>query len=780
MGRDRSAWSLKPINLFPYQIKNRSLYYDRDHDKISILERKPHWSRVIRKAVEGDWINDEGTWVHMLPLCSWHMNMFVGEVVADHKKKNKQISYLELTDREMIFSAYFTCCLGFSGYSGDEFFTSNYVVDLIERGEELDFVDSNSLDDNPEIYDKHGKMKKYVHPWDYLTKKYLIEEPQGKPLGKILYGNPMMDGMIFGARNSGKSMFTASHVVHELFTGGIREWTSLEDFLKEVKDNQVKINIGAADSGKLLDFGRICENFYNNMPGRLLKGGMNLPPPLYKRMVGSWTEPGTLLHKYVESKSKEEKGGSLFKLGIYTKSNLKVMVGGRRQGGVREEVGLIEDLETIIEAEDEIYRNKTDGIKMGPVFNLGTSGFLKYIKGVRSVFYGPEKYGIFSIPNYWENEKKRIPLFFPDYYVDRRYKDKQGNTIIDDAYKASVKKIDRLIELHASPQQIRDKELNNPNWPSQMFLDSVINALPSDLARMRMLYLEENGYYHVIGDLERDEQGKVVFKRNDKGIVLLYYNPKTTEVSKNNSWIQFEPPIKNAPKGLYRVTYDTVRSAGLGRTDDASLVSVIVKKGFDISGKGKQNTVVFRWTGRYADPDKNHEMAVMAAEYYGCQILHEEDVGDFPTYVKNKKKWRLMMSTPQYNSTLKVSGNALFNVGVKIGEDPELKAHLIQLFSTHLERELGYNENGVPIRGIDTYDDLLILDEIAQFGEGNFDNISAMLIHMLADKAEVEQVYGKEEKDGEKKTGNRSREMAHLAMTNLGYSGEYIAKFSNN
>lgn len=780
MGRDRTGRALKPVNLFPYQIKNRSLYYDRDHDNLSILERRPHWERVIRKAVIGDWINDEGTWVHMLPMCSWHMNIFVGEVITDYKKKTKTINYLELTDREMIFSAYLTGCLGFSGYDGDEFFTSNYVVDLMERGEELDFVDRNALDENPEIYDKHGKLKKYVHPWDYLTKKYLVEEPQGKPLGNILYGNPVLDGMFFGARNSAKSMFTASHVVHELFTGGIRQWTTLENYLKELKETQIKINIGAPDSGKLTDFGRICQNFYNNMPGRYLKGGKNLTPPLYKRMVGSWTDPGTLIHKYIDGKSNEERGGSLLKLGIYTKANLKVMVGGRRQGGVREEVGLIEDLETIMEAEDEVYRNKTDGLKMGPVINLGTSGFLKYIKGVRAVFYNPDRNGIFSIPNYWENEKKRIPLFIPDYYVDRRYKDKQGNTIIADAYKASVKKVNDLVEQHASPQKIRDKELNNPNWPSQMFLDSVINVLPSDLARMRRLYLEEHGYYHVKGHLKRDEKGKVYFERDDKCIVLLDYNPKTTEVHKNNGWIQFEPPIKNAPKGLYRVTYDTVRSAGLGRTDDASLVSIVVKKGFDISGKGKQNCPVFRWTGRFADPDKNHEMAVMAAEYYGCQVLHEEDVGDFPTYVKNKKKWRLMMPTPQYNSTIKISGHAIFNVGVKIGEDPELKAHLIQLFATHLERELGYDENGVPIRGIDTYDDMLILDEIAQFGEGNFDNISAMLIHMLADKAEVEKVYGSEEKDGEKKKGNKAREMAHLAMMNLGYSSEYIAKFSEN
>jgi acyl-homoserine lactone acylase PvdQ len=69
---------------------------------------------------------------------------------------------------------------------------------------------------------------------------------------------------------------------------------------------------------------------------------------------------------------------------------------------------------------------------------------------------------------------------------------------------------------------------------------------------------------------------------------------------------------------------------------------------------------------------------------------------------------------------------------------------------------------------IDELDDELILDEIANFNStGNFDNTSAMLIHMIWDRSIVEQKF--EIKEGKSDRPNKQRELYEFARKNLGY-----------
>lgn len=766
---------MKVANIFPYQIKDRNLFYNRDHESVPFLERDEYWDDQIRKSIEGWWVNDNGTWVFMMPKLYWQMNVFVGSVVYN-KHGGRRVGKLTLTDREFIIFSYLLCCYGYSGFLNDEFFTSNKVVDLVERGIHLDYKWVKKLD-NPNIYDKHGKMKKYVEPWEYLTRHYLVKEPQGVCLGNALYDNPMMDAYILGARNSTKTMAVAGgHVSHEFFTGGIRDWKDVGN----IHTDEIKIGIGSIDSGKVKGFSNVILDFYKNLPGEFVdRNGVRFVSPLYRKLIGEWGT-GDVVHEYIDKKTKQRKGsGSTLEFRVYTGSaaSAAVFVGGRRRSIVREEIGLQKDPIGIMNAEAETLMQKVDGLKIGIAVSMGTSGFLEHIEGNQTIFYNPDRFNIFGIKNEWEDENSKICLFLPDYYVSADYKDENGNTKIQDAYNASVAKVKELQEKHASGQEIRDFELNNPNWPSQMFLDNKASILCSDLARIRRVRLLERGFYRVIGDLYRDDDGIVKFKENPKGIVIDNYSSKTTQQPKDTSWSIYEMPIKNAEKGLYRIGYDTIRSDGLGRTDDASLVSIVVRKGFDLSRRGKQNTIVARWTGRLGSKDKNHNMAVMAAEFYGALILHEDDVGDFATYCRNNKKWKLLASTPYLGTSIKVSGNSIWNVGIKMGDNPDLKAHALELYNEHLEQEIGYDEETeAPVRNIDNIDDLLILDEIAKFGSGNFDNISSELLLMIWNRAEAAKTYASGDQGEKSVKVNNMRELYEMATRNLGYADEFVVK----
>lgn len=75
---------MEVASLFPYQIKNRNLFYDRDHDSVPLLDRDAYWDSRLRKSIEGWWVNDNGTWVCMLPELDWFINVFVITVTNEH------------------------------------------------------------------------------------------------------------------------------------------------------------------------------------------------------------------------------------------------------------------------------------------------------------------------------------------------------------------------------------------------------------------------------------------------------------------------------------------------------------------------------------------------------------------------------------------------------------------------------------------------------------------------------------------------------------------------
>lgn len=755
---------MEVASLFPYQIKNRNLFYDRDHDSVPLLDRDAYWDSRLRKSIEGWWVNDNGTWVCMLPELDWFINVFVITVTNEHN--NRVINTPDLTDKEFVFTNYYSCCYGFSGFDGDEYHTCHRVVDDVEKGRIIDYRSQKILDNNKNLYDKHGKLKKYVNAWEYLRSFYLVLEPQSKPLGLPLYDNEWMDGFIMGTRNSAKSIFAASNISHKFYTAGIRRWDQIGDIM-----GPNRFGVGSYDTDKVQGIADALLDFYKNFPGGYNKDGIKLAPPLFRRLIGEWGSPGSVRHEYIDSETKERSGsGSTIDFGCY-RNNKKLFVGGRRKFILYDEIGLEEDPSTIITAEGETLKDKHADKKMGLAMRQGTSGFVKHIAGVRDIFFKPKAYGIYPIPNYWDNPDSDICLFMPDYYISSAYKDENGNTILPDAYNASVARINRLIENGASAKVIMEEEQNTPNWPEQMFTDVSNTILPSELAKIRRAKIIKEGVWREIGHLRRNANtGRVYFERDPRATVIDNYTSKTTRQTKDNGWAIYEHPVKTTKPGLYRITYDPIRSDGLGKTDDASLVSIIVKKGYDLSTKGKQNNVVARWTGRLNTKDKNHELVILACEYYGALVLHEEDIGDFITYCRNKKKSNCLAPTPNTTGKLRISGNSIYNAGIKVEGNIEFKTHGLELYAEWLTAPVGGvdEETDKLYTNIDELDDLLILDEIAQYNStDNFDNTSAMIIHSIWDRCDVAQKF--ETKESGEPRPSKQREMYEFARRNLGY-----------
>lgn len=202
------------VDLFPYKIKDRDRFYHRNHPQNlhpESLTFKNYWLDFIKQCIEGRWIEDlNGTWVYMMPKLFYYINYVI---ILDDERVRRQP---DLCDLEWIFFTYFLCLDGFSGFADDDKYTCHRFVERHEKSQDekytpneresfvLNEIEARNIPD--ECYSKEtGQLKKFIDPWVYLTRTYLIDEPRG-PLGDPLYHNQRSNGFILGARGIRKDL----------------------------------------------------------------------------------------------------------------------------------------------------------------------------------------------------------------------------------------------------------------------------------------------------------------------------------------------------------------------------------------------------------------------------------------------------------------------------------------------------------------------------------------------------------------------------------------------
>jgi hypothetical protein len=715
----------KLVDLWPYKVKDRSLFYDRDHP-INLHPKtkrySEYWLDQLKKSIEGQWVNDKGTWVYMFPKLHFYVNISK-IVLEDAKNKTRILNSPDLRDTEWIIFTYLFCCQGFSGFDEDDKYTSNRQVYLHNKGEEVELTNS--------CYDSNGHIKEYVDPWDYLREVYTIKDPQNRPLGLPLYENPTSDFFLLATRGCGKSFSLAcGDALHEWCTSGIKYW---ED---RGKINQLPIEMffGSAQSDKLQDFIKKFRKTYENLPGQYTEGESFFQSPFYKKTKGSWSARASspVEHIYESSLGEKKGSGATIKFGTYTVENPEVAVGLRANRIYNEECGLNGNIEEVHGA--NVNSLLVDN-KFGIEVNLGTGGNLDKVQGSKKLFMRPDAYSIFGIPNYWENPESKVGLFIPVEYRWNNLKDSNGNTLLEKARgrsdKTRLKKRDS-IDLSAFDQEL----MYNPQVPSEIFLNVKNNILPVRQAAERVAEITTLDLWNkvsTIGELKR--VGEEVIFVPDIRRRLTPINSWYTEklLDKSGAIVVYEHPRDvNSDKSLYKVIYDPVKDEG----DGTSFAAVVVYKDFhDFDGNAMKNTIVAEWVGRKQRLEEAHEIAIMMAEYYNTQMLPETNVGQVVQYCRRKNKMHLLRRFPGIATSKALDGKGKGNkyqVGFEM-TNQFLKKTCEQWFKEWLLEPMTVDEDGqIKTRTIDHLYSTRLLEEIEHYNrKENCDIISCMFGLML-------------------------------------------------
>lgn len=727
------------VDLFPYKISNQENFYFRNHPENlnpKSFSHKKYWGIFKKRCLEGLWVNDNGTWVFMMPKLFFYINYVV---ISDEDRRRMSPS---LMDNVWIMFTYFLCCEGFSGFEGDDKYTCNKYVGMLQRGEKLQPYELRKLESSEFLKNSKGEYKQYVEPWEYLTETYLINDNRGKPLGQALYENGYYHCMLLCARTTFKSFSVFMGLfLHEWLFGSARR---IED--EKRTNDALLFGLASSQSDALSRSIGNLDRAYFSFPGQFdfptKKKGKTVKywGPFYKNTRGQWkVEKGSneVRHLVKTKQGKTVINGSQCQIQTITPKNEKIFTGDRFRMGIIEEVGFCKNLKDIyIACKDAFTVGKN---QVGMLILPGTGGDMDTIKDAKEMFENPEFFNIYGIPNYWERGKnKKCALMVGAYYKSVDLKE-NGNTLLKEALIDTIRYREKAIVEMDHVSFAKDLAFN-PIYPKELLKPVNKSPLPIvELATQRenIIDMDVMSRLSVVGSLKY-RNSKVVFEPDLENTLEPILEWGRDEKLTNNvgAWVIHEMPPVHIPEDLYYILYDPYAQSGEG----TSLQAIYVYK-YKFKNKGiddsLEDTIVASYVGRLSDLDSSYEEAIKAAHFFNGKVFPELNNVGFAEYVDRKGLRGMMMHIPKKilepikGSTASSHGRSAYGFGIKTNEAMNIWAihRLAQWLVNPTEKD---EKTQIPTRF--TYQkirDLRFLSEAVNFvfeNKVDYDAMSAMML----------------------------------------------------
>jgi len=729
------------VDLFPYKIKNRELFYDRDHPENiapESFEYESYWEERLKNYLEGRWVNDEGTWVYMPPKLDFFINYV--PIVDENRRKIMP----RLRDNEWIMSYYGLCAEGFSGFELDEEYTCNELVQKWEEYQkdnkkELKGYELSQLEASPYVKTKTGEYKKYINAWEYLTEHYLLTHKKDFPLGKAIYENNKYDEMILASRTIGKSFYSfGGNLLHEWLSNGTK---NIEDF-KKFGSNQKLFGAGAVKADQLDRSLAIIKRMYNDMPGSYSYGVDDKGKEdkvngfMYKRIIGSWESGSKVEHKVENINNTIDISGNILQAPVLTPDNFKIFAGDRFAMILIEEVGFVPFLKKLRNAfRDSLGVGKK---KIGKAIYTGTGGDMEAIQDAKEMFESPDAFSIYPIPNYFDkNRHGKIGLFLSVCLKAEEFKDKNGNTLYEAALLDVVEQ--REIEYEKSDSSTFWEFIAfNPLYPREMLRPSSKSVLPVvEMSEHRgdMIVRDIWKNRSSIGGLRWDmnEPSRVAYKRDfDDTFYIINDWGKDKELhNREGGWVIYEDVMPQRPDHLYYILYDPAAHTGEGTSLHSALV---YKHKFTGGNKSLQETFVAEFIGRKPTLEQNFEEVIKAALYYNAKILPEANTPGFYEWCERKGWGHLVMYEPQrfLSEVRRTPQKFSHRRGIRV--DDVINKWSLTRFGDWLRQPVMIDDDGIPLKfRYQNIYSLRLLDEAINFTldrKTEFDHMSSAMLLM--------------------------------------------------
>ncbi len=738
------AKALEPINIIPFHIYNRPAFLEQNHPIINPRdpEYSKYWWEVTEKCIYGKWgydYDDElklGGWRWQPGNLYFYIEFTPIEVQGEDNSTDQETPTLRSIDWLKFYGM--VTCDGFSGMSDDEEITCYRPIQKLEQGLTLKHAERIQLELESEyVKKKDGTYKKYMDAREYL---YMVHD---KPKGRPNWRNEAQNWLELTTRGLGKSYTIANaEIAYTFCFNGCR---TIED-LKEGKKNAT-ITVGSSLSEYTDDLLKKFSDTYEWLRthyGYYHDGIRETYGWFWHPTEGQLTISGKVFTNKVEKKGGQGKlgaGSKIYNITYYKKDNAAI---GKRGKYIVDEAGTLENFKKVHGFNNAAQNRESKFTKS--VYS-GTGGSMTQIIGIKDAFTNPAAYDVLPYEDLFGYNNLYTGLFVPVYYRKKIYLDKNGNLKLQQAFEDEL--ADRKKKAKDSTQAYDEHVISYPFWPHEMFMQAKENLFPTVLLEERLSELESGEWTKIAkpGWLEYtdNDKTKVEFKLDLQGKleILNRYESEKKAKSKKGGIVIYEMPMADKPISTYKnPLYLTVYDPVLKDLDGTSVCAVIVFKFFYPKDMDTiQFNIVAEWYGRNDTLDENHEVAWKLACFYGSKLLPEINNADILRNGKDTYRWGTFQPKPkgalgEFNQTKEYEVGVLITAGMK----GSLALYLNEMFNTIIDKKVTIEDGVVIEKNIkmaSQIPSIRVIDEALQYGDGNFDAISAMFLVSLIHRDSV-------------------------------------------
>jgi hypothetical protein len=440
-----------------------------------------------------------------------------------------------------------------------------------------------------------------------------------------------------------------------------------------------------------------------------------------------------------------EKGYKSTVMAISFKDNPEAAIGKDGTLVEFEEAGKFPNLEesylkTKPAMEDGIYTT-------GQMVIFGTGGDMENgTTDFAKMFYNPTAYKLLPFKNIWDKEvgeNARCGFFVPDWWNKPGFIDKDGNPDKEKAIEYEEKKRKDIVDNSVNNSALNEYIQQYPQSPEEAFLQVSTNEFPVVELRAQLNKIIANNLYKKKTQpvLLYYKDGKSRMKPDMDNILSPITEYPNKQLDTTGAPVILEPPIPNAPKGLYKAGYDPYRQ---NQSTGPSLGAFyIYKSANNLSSTG--DIIVAWYVARPATSDIYNRNVEMLAELYNLEVMHENEVTEVISYFRKRKKLHLLASQPDSIIAKHITNSKVARVyGMHMNE--KLKDAGEKYIKKWLLTERDFDEHGNKILNLETIYDIGLLQELIAYNRsGNFDRVMALMQLMFQIEAEEEnKVYGRE------------------------------------
>jgi len=717
------------------------------------------WKKYFQYCIEGLWAYDNKGWRFMPPYLFYYINFFKIEHTERGSKVRRQVKP-SLRDLNWLIHYTYLEAQGFSGFKDDDLYSCDVALVDEVLFREIEGSDKEEYRTRLlNIHQSNGQRKIYVSPREYVKKLH------NKELGRPLYANPAQNFILFGARGGGKSYDISGINAHVLTFDGAKEYTraALEN------PTVAAIAVGAGSTEKSSELVQKIVYGLNALGTDKDLGvygspedAIYEPNPFYRNWIGD-AKPGNKKNPFryvyeVETERGWVKQGTNTKMFHINYSDKKqdgtqAAAGGRYLLSTYEEIGLLPNFRDALLS--NIGTVSVDGEQFGVQVAIGTSGNIDLVQQTKLVFENPEEYNFLAFENIWEPSEKKIGLFVPAYLTELRFKDKNGNTNVEQALKHYEER--RLQEAAKDdPASLYNERMNYPLVPSDMWISNKGAYFPQIELMEREKELLINQQYKILAqptrlvwDSKQPNGVRADFCNETELLHTFPFNRTATKIDGGVAIYERPQLIKGeVPQDMYIFTYDPYVSDNI---DDGGSLGVTL--GFlnpKYTSQGfNGNSLVCSYIGKHPNgKDAYYEIQEKLLAYYGNPyrgLWYEANRGDsVRDYYLRKKKLHLLALEPLRSKDPGVHQKRITKYGFTVGNQVD-KIEMIDDTAELLLVQTNFN--GKKKRVVEILPCLFLVQQLIAFElKGNYDAVSSFLGYPLALKELEHEVLSEKNK----------------------------------